>query len=106
MASERKAYLDAYRFKIVPVPSPPKWCSSDLSALIPPTIRVPLGRPRKGRRRATDEPRKDQNKTSKQGVQMTCGKYFKPRHNPRGYRNEINPRSRYFLTGFYVWCPC
>ncbi|KAL9251992.1 hypothetical protein AKJ16_DCAP24466 [Drosera capensis] len=46
--------------------SPPNSITLDLPAFIPQTIRVPLGGPRKERRRVNGEPRNDQNRARKQ----------------------------------------
>ncbi|GAB2230256.1 hypothetical protein Droror1_Dr00014514 [Drosera rotundifolia] len=93
---QKKAYLDTYSFTIHLMSSQPNWISSNLPRLEPPIIRVPIGRPRKERRRARDEPRKDQNtsRMSRTGVQMTYQKCFKTGHNARGCKNPIDLRSK------------
>lgn len=64
---QKEIYLAVYSHNIQPVASPPNWISSDLPPLIPPHVSVQIGRPRKERRRAAHEPRKDSTKTSKSG---------------------------------------
>ncbi|GAB2209272.1 hypothetical protein Droror1_Dr00026481, partial [Drosera rotundifolia] len=92
----RKACMDVHSFNIYPMSSPPIWISSELPSSIQPTIRVPIGRPRKERRRSSDEPKKDQTRASRVGSIMTCRNYFKTGHNARSCKSNIDPKSKYF----------
>ncbi|GAB2243637.1 hypothetical protein Droror1_Dr00023765 [Drosera rotundifolia] len=65
---------------------------SGLPLLIPLIVKVRSERPKKERRRATNEPRRKIIKTSRQGAFVNCGKWKQPLHNARTCTNGYASR--------------
>ncbi|KAL5850686.1 hypothetical protein ACOSQ4_008699 [Xanthoceras sorbifolium] len=69
----RDAYVRTYSHVIHPIPSEDQWPESTEGVVMPPQKRRLLGRPKKSRKRAADEPHKQ--KRSSSGKCSKCGEY-------------------------------
>ena len=71
-----EVYKKAYAPVIYPMPSKEQWIKTSHDKLVPPRGRITPSRPKKQRRKATDESRdpKNSNRIRKFGARMKCGK--------------------------------
>ncbi|KAL0361103.1 UNVERIFIED_CONTAM: hypothetical protein Sradi_3794800 [Sesamum radiatum] len=83
-------YLKAYEPAILPLTSQEFWPKCDLPPPLPPTYENRLGRPKKMRRRESDEPPAATNPTKmrKSGKSMKCGICGGTGHNSRTCKNR------------------
>lgn len=84
-------YLQSYEPVLNPINGPNLWEHIDLPAMKPPTYRRSAGRPKKMRKKASEEERRDNcvnpikpHKVSKVGTMMSCSCCKKYGHNKRG----------------------
>lgn len=81
-----ETYKRAYMNLIVPVPDQSKWVDSKSDPVSPPFLRKAPGRPKKKRRKGSDE-NQQSNKVSKRGIPMHCSYCGHSDHNVRGCKN-------------------
>lgn len=74
--------MKAYKPIIRSMPSVDRWERTPNEPVLPPTARVHPSRPKKERRRATDEPKRS-NRVSEIGTKIKCSKCGKIGHNLR-----------------------
>nr|XP_027085091.1 uncharacterized protein LOC113707127 [Coffea arabica] len=81
-------YLQSYEPVLNPINGPNLWEHIDLPAMKPPTYRRFAGRPKKMRKKASEEDRRDScvnpTKPHKVGTMMSCSRCKKYGHNKRG----------------------
>jgi hypothetical protein len=79
----KEAYLDVYNVIIHPMPGQDEWIKTGHLPPQPPHVLRPPGRPKKLRRKDSDEPRNPPYKESRMNRQIKCGKCNKVGHNLR-----------------------
>ncbi|XP_058208017.1 uncharacterized protein LOC131321031 [Rhododendron vialii] len=87
----KSGYLAAYSYMIHPVPDMLDFVEIGFQPLNPPNSKRESGRPKKLRRRTTDESR-DPNKVTIRGLNVTCAKCMQVGHNKRSCKNMIHPK--------------
>lgn len=91
-------YMNAYESQIRAMPGPEEWPRvADCDEMLPPTVRVQPGRPKKVRRRAPDEPTNPY-KISRAGYVVKCGNCGGNGHNYKGCHLPANPNRK-------IWNP-
>ena len=84
-----QTYMKAYGLMIHPMPSMDQWGRIEQEPVLPPHARVQPGRPKKLRRRGTDEPR-GRIRLSKIGTKIKCSKCGVVGHNSRSCKKKKN----------------
>ena len=82
--------MSTYDVLINPMPSADEWPQIDFDLILPPTARVQVGRPKKARKRAADEPR-DANRLRRTCDTTRCSNCHEWGHNSQGCKRPINP---------------
>ncbi|XVF75182.1 hypothetical protein PTKIN_Ptkin13bG0166800 [Pterospermum kingtungense] len=81
-------FMKAYHYALQPINGPSEWKKCGLERLLPPIARKTPGRPKKNRRKSTDEPKKSKGKLSRAGLIMTCSLCGQNGHNRRGCQDR------------------
>ncbi|KAK9050240.1 hypothetical protein SSX86_030792 [Deinandra increscens subsp. villosa] len=88
-------WKQVYSFRINPINGRTLWVNSDVpTTLTPPTHHIPVGRPKKARKRSVGE-MEDQNNTgrlSKKHTVITCSKCGNKGHNQRTCKGQSQPK--------------
>ena len=89
----KEVYLRAYNHMIHAVPGMHDWVQSGMEPVAPPLYRRPTGRPKKLRRRETDE-QPTSSRVFRRNRKMTCARCLKTGHNTRSCKGPVHPNSR------------
>ncbi|WVZ03118.1 hypothetical protein V8G54_023924 [Vigna mungo] len=93
---KKQAYVTCYAPEIVPINGQQMWPTSENTLLLlPPIYKTPLGRPKKLRRRETDEP-VSHTKLSKKHAIMKCSNCKEFGHNVRSCRRKNRNKVQIF----------
>jgi hypothetical protein len=83
-------YKKAYAPSIHPMPGPDEWPKVTVDTILPPLVRAQPGRPKKARRKETDEPEHPY-KVTRQGYDVRCGNCGLIGHNVRSCHEPLRP---------------
>ncbi|XVF88181.1 hypothetical protein PTKIN_Ptkin19aG0029600 [Pterospermum kingtungense] len=82
--------MKAYNYSMQPINGVHDWKKSLLELILPPPVYKMLGRPKKSRKKAKNEPRKKLGVLSREGQVNTCSLCGVPRHNKRSCPNRTS----------------
>ena len=104
---KKETFLATYGVMINPMPSADEWPQTDFDPILPPDTRVQVGRPKKARKRAVDEPR-DASRIKRTCDTTKCGNCHQWGHNSRGCKRPINRnriiRKKKNASGYVLFC--
>ena len=88
---KNEAYLRAYEPMIMPMTSEDQWMKTNLPPLLPPKYHKQLGRPKKTRKQAFDEPKQPANpyKLPMYVIPLKCANYGGEGHNRSGCKVSL-----------------